>query len=200
MAGCICPQDSNNAGEPLVDERCSIHGDNAQPVPEHLDGVESVQDAVIADIEARKRVGLERYGTLLQPGNGRDALRDLYEELIDACMYVKQALLERSVDPMQRGPVTDNGPGRYESVPGRIYAVRWNGANLRQIQRWLELYDAEDRVRKVPERLELKAGVGGASGWVGVPTGHWIAINADDTADLWPLEHGRMLDKYREIL
>jgi hypothetical protein len=54
-----------------------------------------VQDAVIADIAARKQVGIERYGTPLQPFNGRDALRDAYEEAIDLTMYLKQAILER---------------------------------------------------------------------------------------------------------
>ena len=53
-----------------------------------------VQDAVIADIEVRKQVGIARYGTGLQPFNGRNALQDLYEELLDAAMYVKQKLIE----------------------------------------------------------------------------------------------------------
>jgi hypothetical protein len=56
---------------------------------------EFIQSAVIRDIEARLKVGIERYGTGLQPFNGRDALQDLYEELLDACMYIKQAIMER---------------------------------------------------------------------------------------------------------
>lgn len=79
----------------IFDAECPIHGNDAQPVPDHQEGVPSVQDAVIADIESRKAVGLERYGTLLQPHNGRDALRDAYEEAIDLAMYLKQAILER---------------------------------------------------------------------------------------------------------
>ncbi len=54
-----------------------------------------VKDALIADVEelcARRRV---KYGTHLQPHNGRDALRDAYEELIDGALYLKQLLLER---------------------------------------------------------------------------------------------------------
>lgn len=54
-----------------------------------------IQDLVIADIEARKQVGIQRYGTPLQPFNGRDVLQDLYEELIDAACYIKQAIVER---------------------------------------------------------------------------------------------------------
>jgi hypothetical protein len=54
-----------------------------------------VQDVVIADIEARKQLGIQRYGTVLQPGNGRDALLDAYQESPDLCCYLKQALMER---------------------------------------------------------------------------------------------------------
>jgi hypothetical protein len=50
---------------------------------------------VIADIEARKQVGLERYGTLLQAHNGRDALMDAYQEALDLAVYLRQALEER---------------------------------------------------------------------------------------------------------
>jgi hypothetical protein len=49
---------------------------------------------MIADVEARKAIGIERYGTPLQAFNGRDVLQDLYEELIDAATYTKQALIE----------------------------------------------------------------------------------------------------------
>jgi hypothetical protein len=55
----------------------------------------AIQDLVAADIAERKRVGIERYGTPLQGFNGRDALRDLYEELLDACQYVRQLMYER---------------------------------------------------------------------------------------------------------
>lgn len=54
-----------------------------------------VQDLVIKDIEARKQIGISRYGTALQPFNGRDALQDAYEEAIDLAMYLKQCILER---------------------------------------------------------------------------------------------------------
>lgn len=54
-----------------------------------------IQDLVIKDIEKRKEIGIERYGTALQANNGRDALRDAYEEAIDLCQYLKQLLVER---------------------------------------------------------------------------------------------------------
>ena len=54
-----------------------------------------IQDMVIADIQARKEVGKERYGTYLQPFNGRDSMMDLYQELLDACQYIRQLIYER---------------------------------------------------------------------------------------------------------
>lgn len=65
-----------------------------QPLPRAFDGP-NVQDAVIADIVARREVGIERYGTPLQPHNGRDALRDAYEEALDLTCYLRQIIMER---------------------------------------------------------------------------------------------------------
>ncbi len=65
-----------------------------QPLPATND-LPFVQDAVIADIEQRRVLGIERYGAALQPFNGRDALQDAYEEALDLAVYLKQAILER---------------------------------------------------------------------------------------------------------
>lgn len=54
-----------------------------------------IQDLVVKDIELRKEIGIQRYGTALQPFNGRDALQDAYEEAIDLAMYLKQCIIER---------------------------------------------------------------------------------------------------------
>lgn len=56
-----------------------------------------IQDLVIDDIRERKQVGIDRYGTALQPFNDRDVDRDLYEELVDAVMYLRQRRVERKV-------------------------------------------------------------------------------------------------------
>jgi hypothetical protein len=50
---------------------------------------------VIADIVARRQVGIQRYGTALQSHNGRDALQDAYEEALDLACYLRQAIAER---------------------------------------------------------------------------------------------------------
>lgn len=75
-----------------------------------------IQDLVIADIDARKQAGRERYGTLLQPFNGRDALMDAYAEALDLCQYLRQAIEERRVTAENAVVVADlcdvaMGPG-----------------------------------------------------------------------------------------
>jgi len=50
---------------------------------------------VIADMRERDATGRARYGTPLQPHNGREALKDAYQELLDAAVYLRQHLYER---------------------------------------------------------------------------------------------------------
>lgn len=64
------------------------------PVPNSLP---AVWPAVIADMQARDQLGRERYGVPLQPGNGRNALLDAYEESLDKTAYLKSALIEREM-------------------------------------------------------------------------------------------------------
>lgn len=57
-----------------------------------------VQDAVLADVQYRKELGIERYGTVLQPHNGRDMLQDAYEEALDLAFYLKALIMERDYE------------------------------------------------------------------------------------------------------
>lgn len=68
--------------------------DEEQPMPVPNDAV-SIQALVRRDLEARETIGIQRYGTALQPHNGRDALRDAYEEALDLACYLRQAIEER---------------------------------------------------------------------------------------------------------
>lgn len=47
------------------------------------------------DLMSRMQFGKAKYGTALQPHNGRDALKDAYEEALDLCQYLRQAMYER---------------------------------------------------------------------------------------------------------
>lgn len=55
-------------------EREGREGDS-QPMPT-LNHESDIQTRVQKDIEVRRKVGIQRYGTPLQPFNGRDALLD----------------------------------------------------------------------------------------------------------------------------
>jgi hypothetical protein len=48
------------------------------------------------DICERDYVGEQKYGTRLQPFNGRDSLLDAYEEALDLTVYLKNAHTEGS--------------------------------------------------------------------------------------------------------
>ena len=75
-------------------EREGREGDT-QPMPKAVDGP-IMHELVIADLQSRLDVGIKRYGQPLRAFNGRDPLQDLYEELLDACVYLRQLMEESS--------------------------------------------------------------------------------------------------------
>jgi hypothetical protein len=56
---------------------------------------EPITALVHADLEARTAAGLASYGKPFESHDGRDSLRDLYEEMLDAVQYLRKALYER---------------------------------------------------------------------------------------------------------
>lgn len=66
--------------------------DQPDPVP---NGRSDVWATIIAEMQERRRIGINRYGTPLQPFNGRNANVDLIQELLDALAYAMQDELER---------------------------------------------------------------------------------------------------------
>lgn len=72
-----------------------------QPAPSP--GCENVIDLVERDLRERAETGKAKYGTYLQTHNGRDALWDAYQEVLDQAMYLRQVLAEReTVDETKR--------------------------------------------------------------------------------------------------
>jgi len=65
-----------------------------QPAPRDSQG--DVWLLVIKDMEDRRLLGIERYGQPVQPHNGRDALVDAYQEVLDCAVYLRQAIEERA--------------------------------------------------------------------------------------------------------
>ena len=62
-------------------------------------GGESVNpyEGVANDLERRAEVGSKKYGTRLKTNNGRNALYDSYQELLDFANYLCQARLEGKI-------------------------------------------------------------------------------------------------------
>lgn len=65
-----------------------------QPKPKK-NKLPAVWDLVLKDIKERDDFGIKKYGTRLQPHNGRDVLQDAYEEALDLVVYLRQAIYER---------------------------------------------------------------------------------------------------------
>lgn len=67
-----------------------------QPAPTSMPDAPAIWALVIEDMHARDNFGLEKYSTRLQPLNGRVALTDVYQEVLDMAVYIKQELVERA--------------------------------------------------------------------------------------------------------
>lgn len=83
---------------------------NQQPNPTPNEGP-SMHDLVCEDMQRRKEFGLKKYGSLLQANNGRDALKDAYEESLDLCVYLKQFIEEREAFVKA---LTESGLGEFD--------------------------------------------------------------------------------------
>jgi hypothetical protein len=66
--------------------------DQPPPVP---NSAVAVWDLVVEDMRERNDTGFRRYGTRLQPFNGRDPLVDAYQEALDLAVHLRQAIAER---------------------------------------------------------------------------------------------------------
>ena len=66
-----------------------------------------IWDLVMADIKERDVLGAEKHGTRLQAFNGRDVLKDAYQEALDLAVYLRQAIFER--DGYRDAGDVDNG-------------------------------------------------------------------------------------------
>jgi hypothetical protein len=64
-----------------------------EPMPDG-DG-RKIHDLVQEDLESRAKLGKEKYGERLRAFNGRDALKDSYQEVLDLAVYLRQLIEER---------------------------------------------------------------------------------------------------------
>lgn len=89
----------------VTETRRLREGDQPLPIPNEGRDIGLL---VAQDVLERRRLGISRYGTPLQAFNGRDALRDLYEELLDAAAYVRQLIEEARTCRCCRGSISDD--------------------------------------------------------------------------------------------
>lgn len=66
-----------------------------QPPVTHDPEMPATWHLVIADMQDRDSVGRQKYGTPLQPCNGRDSLVDAYQEALDLVVYLRNEIEER---------------------------------------------------------------------------------------------------------
>lgn len=68
---------------------------------------------VIEDMHSRDSFGRKKYGTPLQPLNGRDSLKDAYEEVLDLAVYLRNLIEERELKKSEASKMVQdylNGP------------------------------------------------------------------------------------------
>ena len=78
-----------------------------QPLPEP--GTVDIQLYLMRALVARRDHGIRKYGRPLESNNGRVALLDLWEELLDGLLYCTQALTEMGV-PLESTPIPEGHP------------------------------------------------------------------------------------------
>lgn len=86
-----CGGYSVHDGRPACDD---YRNPPPQPLPRPSPGP-AVWDLVMADMRQRDAVGAARYGQRLVAHDGRDSVRDAYEEALDLACYLRKVLLER---------------------------------------------------------------------------------------------------------
>lgn len=65
-------------------------------------GTHPLIEIFIEDLNYRLSIGIQRYRQPLQPFNGRDFLKDQYDEILDAIAYGEGILMEDKVQPVHK--------------------------------------------------------------------------------------------------
>lgn len=75
--------------------KCKCSANVPEPEPIKNDST-PIWDLVIEDMKQRNEEGIKKYGTPLQANNGRKALVDAYQEILDLAVYLRQEIEERN--------------------------------------------------------------------------------------------------------
>lgn len=76
-------------------DACDEYRNGPEPMPKPSPDSPAMWDLVMADMRARDRMGTVKYGQRLAAHDGRDALRDAYQEALDLAVYLRKAMYER---------------------------------------------------------------------------------------------------------
>lgn len=74
---------------------------NPEPMPKE-NSFPSIWELVIQDMQERHQLGIKKYGMPLQPFNGRNALIDAYQEILDLAVYLRQLIYEMDIEGPQK--------------------------------------------------------------------------------------------------
>ena len=81
-----------------IQERVSKYHDVNQPQPPPREATtRDCWELVIHDMKDRRAMGIHNYGMPLRAFNGREPLVDAYQELLDLCVYMRQAIEEKRI-------------------------------------------------------------------------------------------------------
>lgn len=89
---CKCNEAFDLLKDLLVKEDINVNKVQDKP---HGTG-KDIAELVKQDIESRAQLGESRYGERLKANNGRDALLDAYQEVLDLAFYLRQEIEERN--------------------------------------------------------------------------------------------------------
>lgn len=99
----MCNLKENNSECPTCGEAAKCYGAPGLNTPEPMptpNNYPALWDLVTTDMHLRDQMGTRKYGTRLQPHNGRNFLVDLYQEILDAAVYLRGLIYEKDGKPM----------------------------------------------------------------------------------------------------
>lgn len=85
---------------------------------------DAVRAAIVKDMTDRDTWGRTKYGTPLQPYNGRDALVDFYQELLDGVVYSAQYSWELAHSNDVLSDAHETVEKMYQGLLQAVFAVR----------------------------------------------------------------------------
>ena len=86
-----------NEGDPMSGGMESMHEDELEEMKRDYKKIEaeSSNEQVVTDIRNRALFGLSKYGSTLNKNTKEDMLQHLYEELLDAAVYIRTLIEQR---------------------------------------------------------------------------------------------------------